>query len=81
MPSFTDIERPPPPPIATTCNGVRNAIYLGGYCAAKSPLGMEPLPRMISKDPLRQSMGGILKTFDHAPFSIGSGVAVMVDIV
>ena len=75
------IERPSPPAIATACDGVRHAAYLGGCCAVKSPLGMEPLPLMVPKDPLRQSMGGISMTSDHAPSPIGSGAAVMVNIL
>ena len=74
----TTIERPSPP---TACDGVRHVAYFGGYCAAKSPLGMESLPLMVPKDPLRQSMGGVLMTSDHALFPIGSDAAVMLDIV
>ena len=62
-------------------DGVRHAAYLGGYCAAKSPFGMERLPLMVLKDPLRQYMSGILMTSDHASFPIGSAAAAMVDIV
>ena len=32
-----------------------------------------------SQDPLRQAMGGVLMMGDHAPLSIGSDAAVMVD--
>ena len=58
-----------------------DAAYLGGYYAAKLPRGTEPLPLMVPKDPLRQSMGGVLMTGDHAPFPIGSEAAVLVDFV
>ena len=67
--------------IATACDGVRHAAYLGGYCTAKSPLGMKPLPLIDPKDALRQSMGGCFMTSDHVPFPIGSDAAVMVDMV
>ena len=55
--------------------------HFGGYCAAKSSRGieLEPLRRMVPKDPLRQVMGGGLMMGDHAPLSIGSDAAVMVD--
>ena len=53
----------------------------GGYFTAQSLLGMEPLPLMVPKDPPRQSMDRFLMTSDHAPFPIGSDVAVMVDMV
>ena len=61
------------PTIATACDSVRHAAYLGGYCAANSPLSIEPLPLMVPKGPLRQSMDGVLmiSVSDHAPFSIG----------
>ena len=75
------IKRPSPPTITTACDCVRHTAYLGGYCAAKSPLGMELLLLMVPKDPLRQSMGRVLMTSDHAPFPIGSDAAVMVDMV
>ena len=73
-------QKPLLPTTAMACDDVRHAAYLGGYCTAKSPLGMEPLPLMVPKDPLRQSMGGFLMTSDHAPFPIGSNAAIMVDM-
>ena len=73
MPSSTATERPSPPTIAATCNDVRHAVYLGGYCAAKSPLNPEPLPLIVPNEPLRQTMGRILMMSDHASFLIGSG--------
>ena len=51
-------------------DGVRHAAELGGYCAAKSPLGIEPLPPMVPKDSLRQPMGGILMTSDQRRFQL-----------
>ena len=60
MPSSTVIERPLPSMIAVACHDVRHAAYLGGYCAAKSPLGIEPLPLMVPNDPLMQSMDRVL---------------------
>ena len=80
-PSPTAIAMAAPSTIATACDGVRHAAYLGGYCAPKSPLGMEPLPLMVPKDCLRISMGGVLMPSDYAPFPIGSDAAVMVDMV
>ena len=77
----TAIERPSPPTIAMACNVVHHAAYLGGYCAAKLPLGMEPLLMMVPKEPLRHSMGGFLIPSDHAPLPIGLDEVVMVDIV
>ena len=62
----------------TVCDAVA---YLGGYYATKLPCGTEPLPLMVPKDPLRQSMGGGLMTGHHAPFLIGSEAAVTVDFV
>ena len=68
--------------IATVSDGVRHAAYFAGYCAAKSPLGLEPLPLMVPKDPLRQSTHGwVLMTSDHALFPIGSAAAAMVYII
>ena len=49
--------------------------------ATKSSLGMQPLPLMLPKDPLRQYMGGILMTRDHAPFPIGSVAAAMIEFL
>ena len=60
---------------------MRHAAYLGGHCAAKLPLGIGLLPLMVSKDPSRQSMGGVSMTSDHAPLPIGLDTAVMVDMV
>ena len=77
----TAIKRPLLATIVTACNGVRHAAYFGGYCTTKSPLGMETLPLMVSKDPLMQPMDEVLMTSDHAPFPIGSDAAVMVDMV
>ena len=79
MPSSTAIERPSPPTIVTVCDDVRHAAYLDGYCATKSPLGMEPLPLMVPKDPLRQSLGRVSITSGHGLFPIGLKAAVMVD--
>ena len=70
-----------PPTIAAACDGVRHAAYLDAYCAEKLPLGVESLPLMVPKDPLRQCMGEVLITSDHAPFPIGSAAAAIVDIV
>ena len=33
------------------------AANVGGYYATKLPRGIEPLPRMVSQDPLRQAYG------------------------
>ena len=62
------------------CVGVHQGGYLGGYCAAKSPLVMQPVTLMVPKDHPRQSMCGVLMTSGHAPFPTGSGAIVMVDI-
>ena len=59
---------------------VRHATYSGGYCAAKSPHDIELLPLAVPKTPLRQSVGGVLMTSDHAPFLIGLDAAIMVNI-
>ena len=75
----TAIERPLPLTIVMACDDVRHTAYLGGYCAAKSPLGMEPLPLMVPKDPLRQSMDRVSITSDHTLFPIGLNATVMVD--
>ena len=53
----------------------------GGYFTAQSLLGMEPLPLMVPKDPLRQSLDGALMVSDHALFPIGLGTAAMVGFV
>ena len=67
--------------VAALRDSVRHAVYLGGYCVTKLPLGMKPLSLMVPKDPLRQSMGRVSMMSDHAPFPIGSDVVVMVDII
>ena len=77
----TAIAMAAPSTIVTVCDSVRHAAYLGGYCAAKLPLGMEPLLMMVPKEPLRHSMGGVLIPSNHAPLPIGLDAAVMVDIV
>ena len=74
-------QAPSPSTIATVCDSVRHAAYLGSYCAAKLPLGMKTLPLMIPKDPLRQSMGGVLVTNNYAPFPIELNAVAMVDIL
>ena len=81
MSSSTVIKGPSSLMIAAACNGVCHIAYLGGYCAAKSPLGMEPLPLMVPKDPLRQSMGKVLMRSDDAPLPIGSDMVIMVNTV
>ena len=81
LPLPTAIARPSPPKVVTACDGVRHAAYLGGYCAAKSSLGMEPLLLMVFKDPSRQYIDGVLIKSDHTPFPIGSDAVVMVDTV
>ena len=65
MPSLLQSPSPPaitvtaPSMISTACDGVRHVAYLGSYPAAKKPLGsMEPLPLLVHKDPLRQSICG-----------------------
>ena len=50
-------ERPLSATIGTTYDCAERHAKLGGYCAATLPRGTEPLPLMISKDPLRQSRG------------------------
>ena len=50
--------------------------------ALRNPLlicSMEPLPLMVPKDPLRQSIGRVLMTSDHVPFPIGSSAAAMIE--
>ena len=73
------IERPLSLTIEMAAQRRERPANFGGYCAAKPPLSMELLTRMIHKDPLRQGVGGVLVMGDHAPFRIGSGAAVMVD--
>ena len=70
-PLLTVIAMAAPLTIETVCDGARHAAYLGGYCAAKLPLGIKPLP----------PMGRDLMTSDHAQFAIGLDVVIMVDIV
>ena len=80
MSSYAANERPPPPTNVTACDGTRRPANSGGYYI-HTPRGIEPLPLIVPKDPLRQSMVGVLITGDHAPFAIGSEAAVMVDFI
>ena len=48
-----------PSTIATACDGVRHAAYLGGYCAAKLLLANVPITRRLPLDPLMQSVSGV----------------------
>ena len=63
----------------TACDNARRPAKSGGYYAAKLPRGTESLPLMVLKDPLRQPVGGVLMTGDHALFAIEPEVAIMVD--
>ena len=78
---YVAIKRSFPSTIATARDGARRFANSCGYYAAKSLCGTEPLLLMVPKNTVRQSMGGVLMTGDHAPFAIGSEVAVMVDFV
>ena len=49
--------------------------------AAKPPCDIEPLRLMAPKDVLRQSVGGVLMTNDHAPFSIGTDAIIMAGMI
>ena len=40
----------------------------------------QTVPLMGPKNPMRQYMGGVLMTSDHAPFSIGSDAVAMVEL-
>ena len=64
--------------IATACDNVRHAVYLGGYCGAKLPLAIVLIAQRLSQDLLRQPMGSVLTRDDHASFLVGSGTTVMV---
>ena len=68
-----------PPLMAMAAQRRERSANFGGYCAAKLSLGIEPLRRMVPKDPLRQSMGGVIVTNNQAPFLIGSAAAAMFD--
>ena len=73
--------KPSPSTIVMAAQRRERPAYFGGYFAAKLPRGIELLPLMFSKDPLRQSMGKVLMTSDHSLFLIGLNTAVMVNIV
>ena len=80
-PSSTAFARPLPLTVETTVRRREQPADFAGYCTATSTRGIKPLPRMVLKGPLRQSIGRVLMVNDHARFLIESNAAVMVDMV